>query len=266
MQDRNDRIVGLLLGLAAGDRIGGPIRMALRVAESLKDCGGFTVSDIGMRYIDWWHDGAFDTGPTVARVLRLVESGTPFAEAARRVHEEAGGLTAGCNPAHRSAPLAMCASIDDSLLPEAAMEEAKLTHKHPLAGDVAATVVRLCRSLICGVPWQAAMELAAEGRCSETRSALSIPAVEILSPDGFAPGVLAAATYFVDSSDSFSTALARSIKFAGPANYCPVLVGSIGGARWGRDYIDPGALHLHKDLLPRLNAVALLLANGWKQQ
>lgn len=240
--------------------------MALRVAESLRDCGGFAVSDIGIRYIDWWHDGAFDTGPTVERVLSLVESGIQFAEAARRVHEWTGGLTAGCNPAHRSAPLAMCASIDDALLPEAAMEEAQLTHKHPLAGDVAGAVVRLCRTLICGMPWQAAKELAAEGRRSETRSALSLPAVETRSPDGFAPGVLAAAIDFLDSSDSFSTALARSIEFAGPANYCPVLVGSIGGARWGSSNIDLGALHLHEDLLPRLNAVALSLANGWDQQ
>ncbi len=34
-----DRAEGILLGLAAGDRNGGPIRMAVRLAESLGECG-----------------------------------------------------------------------------------------------------------------------------------------------------------------------------------------------------------------------------------
>jgi ADP-ribosylglycohydrolase len=264
MQDLEERIVGLLLGLAAGDRIGGPVRMALRVAESLRDCSGLDVSDLGMRYLDWWHEGAFDTGPTVALVLRLVECGVPFERAVIRVDEKAGGMTAGCNPAHRNAPLAMCASIEDSGLDRAAKAEAGLTHKHPLAGDVASAVARLCRALIRGVPWSVALGIAAEGRSPETRRALDIPAFEGLSRTGFAPSVLGAAIYFVDSSASFSTALARSIDFAGPANYCPVLVGSIGGARWGCTRVDETALHHHGDLVPQLKAAAVALASGWQ--
>lgn len=264
MRDLQERVVGLLIGLAAGDKIGGPVRMALRVAESLRACGGLDVSDLGRRYLDWWREGAFDTGPTVAMVLRLVESGVPFEQAVIRVDDSAAGMTAGCNPAHRSAPLAMCASIEDSALDRAAKAEARLTHKHPLAGDVASAVVCLCRALIRGVPWSAALGVAAEGRRPETRRALGIPAFEGLSRSGFAPDVLGAAIHFVDSSASFATALARSIDFAGAANYCPVLVGSIGGARWGRAEIDETSLHHHGDLVPRLHAAALALASGWE--
>ena len=36
-----DRCRGGLIGLTAGDRIGGLIRMALLLAESLLNCGGF---------------------------------------------------------------------------------------------------------------------------------------------------------------------------------------------------------------------------------
>src|SRR5437764_4766275 len=46
-----DRCRGVLVGLAAGDQIGGPIRMAVRLAESLLDCGGFDPSDILGRYL-----------------------------------------------------------------------------------------------------------------------------------------------------------------------------------------------------------------------
>jgi hypothetical protein len=45
-----DRCRGVLVGLAAGDRIGGPIRMAVRLAKSLLDCGGFNSADILSRY------------------------------------------------------------------------------------------------------------------------------------------------------------------------------------------------------------------------
>ena len=41
-----DRCRGVLIGLAAGDRIGGPIRMALLLAESLLNCGGLKPAEI----------------------------------------------------------------------------------------------------------------------------------------------------------------------------------------------------------------------------
>ncbi len=239
--------------------------MALRVAESLRDKGGFDASDIGMRYLDWWHEGAFDTGPTVAEVLSLVASGVPFEEAAIRVDEKAGALTAGCNPAHRSAPLAVCASLGDDGVARAAIAEARLTHRHALAGDVAAAVACLCRSMIRGAPWHDALVTAAKDRLPETRRALELPTRAGLSRDGFAPDVLRAAVHFVNASTSFPTALARSIEFAGAANYSPVLVGSIGGARWGCVEVAETSLLHHGDLVPRLKAVAHALAGGWRK-
>jgi len=264
MQSLDNRVVGLLLGLAAGDQIGGPVQMGLRVAESLHDRRGLDLHDLGKRYLDWWRHDGFDTGPTAEMVLRLVDFGASFEEAAVRVDQRIGGMSAGCNPAHRNAPLAMCASIQDAELSKAATAEARLTHRHPLSGDVASAVTCLCRALIRGVPWSAALALAADNRSPETRCALNVPAVDALSQDGFAPDMLGAAVYFVDASDALSTALARSIDFAGPVNYCPVLVGSIGGARWGWTKTDENLLHHHGDLVPRLRAAAMALASEWR--
>ncbi|MGB7794232.1 MAG: ADP-ribosylglycohydrolase family protein [Terrimicrobiaceae bacterium] len=258
-----EKVTGILFGLAAGDRIGGPVRMAIRVAASLHDKRGFAAEDIGERYRDWWRAGAFDTGPTVARVLRLVECGASFPEAACRVDHESGGMTAGCNPAHRSAPLAMCAEIEDSSLARAALIEAQLTHRHPLAGETAAAVACLCRSLIRGVPWSVALGQAAAGRISAIRAALEPHSVAAVSRSGFAPAALAAAIHFVDKADCFRTALVRSIDFAGPANYCPVLVGSIGGARWGLDQIEESSFCHHGELVQQIRAVAGVLAKSW---
>ncbi len=249
-----DRCAGVLLGLAAGDRNGGPMRMAIHLAESLLACGRFDPDDVLARYLAWWREGAFDTGPVTARVLELIASGVASADATAQVHCEFGGKTAGCNPAHRSPPLSMLATIADEDLAACAMTEARLTHYDPLAGKVAAAVNRLCRTLIRGVPWPEAVQ-----QCGDlARRDRDGPG----SSGGYAPDVLRAAVYFVGGSASFGEALERSIAFAGPANYCPVLVGSIGGARWGAAAIPQAAL-AHVEILPRVRAVAEGLAAGW---
>jgi hypothetical protein len=46
----------------------------------------------------------------------------------------------------------------------------------------------------------------------------------------YAPEVLTAAVYFLNRYPP-DTALAAAKAFAGGANYCPVLVGAIGGAK-----------------------------------
>jgi hypothetical protein len=146
-----DRCQGVLVGLAAGDRIGGPIRMAVRLAESLLDCGDFNPSDILNRYLSWWREGAFDTGPVSGRAFALMVAGMPVQAATTQVHREFGGMTAGCNPTHRSPPLSMLAAIADEDLTAFAKAEAGLTHHDPVAGEIAATVNKLCRAMIAVV-------------------------------------------------------------------------------------------------------------------
>jgi ADP-ribosylglycohydrolase len=257
-----DRCRGVLLGLAAGDRNGGPIRMAVRLAESLLELGRFDPADIVTRYLRWWREGAFDTGPVSGRALELMASGMPALEATAQVHRELGGKTAGCNPAHRSSPLAMCAAIADDDLAGCAAAEARLTHHDPLAGEVAAAVSVLCRSMIRGAAWESALQRSAEGRQAQTSAALFSGQEGPGTSGGFAPEVLRAAVYFVGSCASFAEALERSVAFAGPANYGPVLVGAIGGARWGSSAIPRQALD-HVAILRRVETCAHGLAAGW---
>ncbi len=248
-----DRCRGVLIGLAAGDRNGGPIRMAVRLAESLLERGHFDPTDIVGRYLHWWREGAFDTGPVSGRALELLAAGVPAHEASAQVHREFGGRTAGCNPAHRSLPLSMFASFADEDLASCARTEARLTHHDPLAGEVSATINRLCRSLIRGVGWDDAVR--------ECRSFANHEGPG--NNGGYAPDVIRAALYFVGTSTGFVGALERSLAFAGPANYCPVLVGAIAGARWSASAI-PASLLAHVDILPRVGATAEALAGGWR--
>jgi ADP-ribosylglycohydrolase len=236
--------------------------MAVRLAESLLELGRFDAADIVARYLCWWREGAFDTGPVSGRVLELLAAGMSAEKASAQVHREFTGKTAGCNPAHRSSPLAMLASLADDDLPDCAITEARLTHHDPVAGDVAAAVTVLCRFLIRGVAWENAVQRSAGERQTETSGVLFSVRDGPGTCGGFAPEVLRAAAYFVGSSSSFSEALERSVLFGGPANYCPVLVGAIGGARWGSSAIPAPAL-AHIDILPRVKTCAHGLAAGW---
>ena len=260
-----DRAAGVLIGLAAGDRNGGPTQMALRLAASLQHQERFDLYDVGRRYLDWWKKGAFDTGPTTARVLELVHSGMSFRDACDKVHENASGLTAGCNPAHRIGPLSMLRALPDRELPKAAMDEAALTHRHPLAGDVSAAVVSLCRALIRGLDWPASRVAAQSGRMKETSNALEVPNIGSLKRGGFAPDTLAAAIYFVATSSNFRDALSDAVDFAGPANYCPVLVGTIGGARWAASEIPQDATRHLGSLLTIVQDLGQHLAKSWEE-
>jgi hypothetical protein len=83
-----------------------------------------------------------------------------------------------------------------------------------------------------------------------------------LTVDDRCLGVLQAAVHFVTTNVSFDTALDATLRFAGPANYCPVLVGAIGGARWGGRAIDDSRLQHCRDRR-RVEAVAKALAAEW---
>lgn len=146
----------------------------------------------------------------------------------------------------------MLAAIDDEDLAACAITEAGLTHHDPLAGQIACMVNTVCRALIRGSAWDVTVR-----QCGTFGDA-----VRLGNNGGFAPDVLRAALHFVGTSDSFDRALDRSLTFAGPANYCPVLVGAIAGCRWGASAVPASSL-AHVSILPRVRAAAEALAAGW---
>jgi len=120
-----------------------------------------------------------------------------------------------------------------------------------MAGEIAAKVNRLCRMSIRGVNWDESLRQCGGFDDQEGPG----------NNGGFAPDVLQAAVYFVNQSAYFVEALDRSLAFAGPSNYCPVIVGTIAGARWGASAIPPSSLS-HVDILPRVKAAAEALGAG----
>lgn len=224
---------GLWRGLCLGDKNGGPTQMAMRLKESLEELGRFCPQDIFSRYYKWWCREGFDTGPTVEGVFQLVRSGLPRTDAVKVIYDESNMEAAGCNPAHRSAPLAMMDFLQIDEIDCLARQEARLTHLHPDSAETAAAVVLLCRYLINGLAWDEALNATAAKVIGPARLALINANSGALSRGGDAPEVLRTAIAFVSTQVDFNSALQASLVFAGPANYSPVLVGCIAGARWG---------------------------------
>jgi len=158
----------------------------------------------------------------------------------------------------------MSAQLSDDELASLACQEAKLTHWDPLAGRVSAAAVVICRALVRGEDWEASL-LRASTHCDQLIQGWWKGRDEPpLSPCGFAPEVLRAAVFFVGTSRDYGIALNRSLEFAGPANYCPVLVGAIGGARWGASRIPEERLP-KSAILRRVESVSDALAATWRR-
>ena len=263
MAEVEDRVSGVLIGLVAGDRNGGPTQMAIRLAESLQALDKFDIEDVGRRYLSWWREGAFDTGPTTARVFELVNSGASFQEGSARVHEESGGFTAVCNPAHRSAPLSMLAARSDDTLHQAAMAEASLTHGHPLAGDVAAAVVRLCRILIRGVEWRAARNEACAGRLAETQAVLLGLTPETPQERWVRAGRPGSCDLLPGWLRIVPRRSSECDRIRGSSELLPCAGRDHGGARWGRARISDDLVRRATPFLRRVRRVTDSLATGW---
>ena len=207
----------ILDGIQEGDQIGGPFELAKIFTESLKINDGFNEKDLRKRYLDWWKEDAFDTGPTYASVFNKIEKGTDPKVAVKKVHEEFGFNTAGCGPAHRATPLAGMLDLSTNQLISLSKQEAKITHYDDDAGNGSAIVIMLCRYLLEGKSFFDAKSLVSNNRDLKD-SWIKLQKAE-LKPDGYIYNVIFSALHFVKEEKT----LADAIKFSGKANYCSII-------------------------------------------
>ena len=208
-------------GLAAGDRNGGPVRLATLLYQSSHN--GFDEELAFKAYADWVLGDGFDTGPTLQQVVGLHRLGLSISDAVRANHRSVGD-SAGIAPAHRSAALLMRAQGEELI--DLALREAQLSHWDPVAGQCSAASLMLCEGLL-----NASSMSALHNKIEKRFVGLQLQGKN-LSSGGYAPDVLAAAWHFTSRSESFDQALEPALKFAGTDNYCPVLVGLWAASRW----------------------------------
>ncbi len=213
----NEKLNKILLGIKSGDQIGGPYKLAKILSQSLKLNNGLYEDDLRKKYLDWWKEGAFDTGPTYASVFTKIYNGMDPMQAVRKVHEDFGCNTAGCGPAHRATPISGMFSIPTSQIITLAKKEAKITHFDEDAGNGSAIVIMLCRYLLEGKSYYDAENLISNNEVLK-ESWAKLQNAE-LKPDGYIYNVIFSALHFIKENKS----LEDTFKFAGKANYCPII-------------------------------------------
>ncbi|WP_435358904.1 ADP-ribosylglycohydrolase family protein [Haloarchaeobius sp. DFWS5] len=277
----NDRAAGALLGLACGDALGRPVEfrtptsietehgrltdmvghgthnqpagtvtddtdMALCIARSLVESGGFDGRDVADRFLSWYESGPFDIGGMTARSIRAYRDGTPWDEAGRQVWEaSAEGTNAGNGSVMRCAPHAIAYAEDFDRLATVSRESSAITHADPRCtwGCVLTnlTIAALVRgdddplgTALDRVRTDAPDELvsAAESVHSAAESVQTASAAE-LQNSGYVVTTVQAGLFHGLRADSAEDAIVDAVAMGGDADTLGAVAGAVAGARFG---------------------------------
>ena len=123
--------------------------MAIALAESMADQGGYDENDVFGRYAMWARSRPKDIGATVAAALRRSRSADEARAAAEAFHE-AEGRSAGNGSLMRTVPIAIRYRSDPGAIERISRIDSGLTHHDPLAGDACAWLNLTVAALIQG--------------------------------------------------------------------------------------------------------------------
>ncbi|WP_372911117.1 ADP-ribosylglycohydrolase family protein [Salinigranum sp.] len=269
-----DRTAGVLLGLACGDALGRPIEfetparilaqygevtemlangtwgkpagtvtddtdMALCLARSLVDCGGFDPDDVAERFVAWYDAGPFDVGNMTAKALSRIRDGESWETASQRVWEESPeGSNAGNGSVMRAPPLAVALADDHSQLVEASETSSRITHADPRCTAGCAVLNLTLAGLLVG----RADPLSDALGWLDPTAALDDALRPVVTGD-LDPSTLRSTGYVVDTlqtalwhglhADSPERALVDVVNMGGDADTVGAVTGAVVGARFG---------------------------------
>ena len=295
-----DRFRGCLLGLAAGDALGttlefkrpgtfepigdmvggGPFglqpgqwtddtSMALCLATSLIECGGFDAADQMQRYVRWWHEGylastgsCFDIGNTVSGALsRFVRHGDPYSGST-------DPHTAGNGSLMRLAPVPMYFARDAAEAIARAADSSRTTHAAHEAVDACRYYAGLLVGALGGVDKDTLLSPAycpVEGLWDREPPVHEIARVAAGSfkrlhpPDikgtGYVVDALEAALWAFHHSDSFREGALLAVNLGDDADTTGAIYGQIAGAHYGAEAI-PASWRSKLTMLTEITSLA----------
>jgi len=267
------KFVGCLLGCALGDALGSryeglftdditsvdvefvgrwtdDTHMMIGVAESLIECRGFNGERMVWTFIrNWQREPWRGYGPGPPKVFRMILSGVPWYEAARRLYGGSGSL--GNGGAMRVAPIALLYYDDYEGLREVAYKSAALTHTHELGMEGAAVqayaIALALRTSGPLSPRDYLEEVARFSKSAVYRGKLK-KAIELLDESDRrvvirelgngveAPNSVPTAIYcFAKNYDSYLRSVLYAASLGGDADTIAAMAGAIAGAYHGEE-------------------------------
>ena len=262
-----DRARGVLLGLAVGDALGGPLEfmsaaeirtrhrgpvddyvgggwlslepgqgtddtaMALALARSAATRLGYDPDWALKAYLEWFRTDPPDVGSTIRAALEAADAGGSAIAAGEALHRRTG-RSAGNGSLMRIAPIALRYLRQPERRALAARADSKLTHYDDHAADACQWLCEMLAELVAGVdPAELVAPATLETECAVTRAAAATAA------DGPAAGyvgtTLGVASAALRTAASFEEGLTWAVNLGGDADTNGAVTGALLGARFG---------------------------------
>jgi ADP-ribosyl-[dinitrogen reductase] hydrolase len=258
LPDVRDRARGALLGLALGDALGatvefltpGEIRathgvhrdltgggwlrlkpgavtddteMALALAQAIDRAGGFELREVADCFAAWLKGRPTDVGSSCrAGIRRYLLEGT--------LQGKPGAWDAGNGAAMRVAPVALLTLGDDEAAARLSVEQARITHHHPLSDAGTTLVTRLIQLAVLGRSMRQLERVAAEAVALEPRFAWSPYRGQA---SGYIVETIQTVLHALFSTRSFEECLVAVVNLGGDADTTGAIAGAIAGAYYG---------------------------------
>lgn len=224
--------------------------MTLCVARGIVGSGGWDLGPIADRFAHWLSRNPADVGTTCRRgIEEYREKG--------RLEAPPDERGAGNGAAMRVAPVALYTLGDEELLSRLAIEQARITHHHPLSDAACVAVGKMIQRGLLGAPLP-------DLRAAAEDLAARHPEFRLDEYDGESSG------YVVDtlrtvldaffSTDTFEDCIVKTVNRGGDADTTGSIAGAIAGARYGIDGIPQRWLEaLDPNLRGELSVLAEIL-------
>jgi len=216
--------------------------MALCLAESLVECGGFNEHDQMTRYVRWWRDGylsstgvCFDIGTTTrAALARFEVTGNPIAGST-------DSRLAGNGSVMRLAPVVAWAADTEARAVELARLSSRTTHGAADALDGCELLARLLLKAYRGGDITAPMPEAPEHWSAGLREVAAMDGAQgdgpPRAPTGYVVNTLACARWCAAKGRTFREAVLLAANLGGDADTMAAVTGQLAGAMHGMEGI-----------------------------
>ena len=197
--------------------------MTLCVARGIAHGGRWDLGEIADRFARWLSGKPLDVGATCRRgIERYIEHG--------RLESPPNEMAAGNGAAMRVAPVALYTLGDEELLTRLAVEQARITHHHPLSDAACVSVGKMIQRGLLGAPPH---DLRAEAEGLAGRH----PEFRFEGFDGessgYVPDTLRTVLDAFFSTDDFEECVVKTVNRGGDADTTGSIAGAIAGARYG---------------------------------
>ncbi|MFN3346425.1 MAG: ADP-ribosylglycohydrolase family protein [Candidatus Bipolaricaulaceae bacterium] len=274
-KDELKRFQGCLIGLAVGDALGMPVEgwskteitrtygtlremvdgprpagnvtddtlQTLFLAESIVELGEFNPDHAAQKLLLWYRTDPFGIGIHTARVMRLMEQGWNWPEAAEAVERTHAPWTAGNGSLMRCSPIALRYHRDLVMLFEGSRLSSLLTHANRLCQEACVFFNAVLSRVLLGWDERDALSFALEisahasPEVLERAEGVREKAAGDVPCSGFVLDTLECALWAWWHFEDFEEALVAVVNLGGDADTNGAVAGALLGAQYGLDAI-----------------------------